>query len=499
MSKRFEYKDNEENISRIKSIDFGEIDGYGDPNLDEYFLDNDYWNKIVEENVFFVLGRKGTGKSSIYRMISEFGISQGYIIENKDFGEFPFERLLKLDDSDFQQPNQYQTIWKNIILNIFAKTISENPLVDDNNNTHFTIINDYAKVCLGNLVDMHKEVVSRASKISNKLSFKLADVGSEKNCQITIGNGSNNISAINSTLYSEMVNYFMTCTTERKIIIQFDRLDDNYNQYQDLEQYYNSIISLFKVVYQMNQEFRSKNINGAKVILYLRTDIMRELGKRDAESARWDDFSFEINWSIVTKTDWENPMLLKMINKRISRSLPQTTFKDIFDNKAIDLTNFRGDVQDVFKYIIERTMHRPRDIIQFCKCIQKEVSRTEKLYFRTIKDAEKAFGYWLINSELANEINPILKNSDVIYEMLKCLGRDNFSYNRFEQEYEKIKEQILIDANKLAFYLYDIGVFLNIDDRDKPVRIYSSFRNKGRFDKRMKIRIHPGVWVGLNA
>lgn len=32
----------EQMIELIKKIDFGEIDGYGDPNLDRYFIDNNY-------------------------------------------------------------------------------------------------------------------------------------------------------------------------------------------------------------------------------------------------------------------------------------------------------------------------------------------------------------------------------------------------------------------------------------------------------------------------
>lgn len=89
------------NIDLIKKIDFGEIDGYGDPNLEKYFLDNDYWQKVVENNVFFVVGKKGTGKSSIYQMIARESFNKGCVIVNKDFGEFPFEKLLCLHDDNF--------------------------------------------------------------------------------------------------------------------------------------------------------------------------------------------------------------------------------------------------------------------------------------------------------------------------------------------------------------------------------------------------------------
>ena len=74
----------------LEAIDFGDIDGYGDPNLDHYFLDNEYWNKITNEDTFFVAGRKGTGKSAIYRMIEEQSMEKGAIVHNTDFGDFPF-------------------------------------------------------------------------------------------------------------------------------------------------------------------------------------------------------------------------------------------------------------------------------------------------------------------------------------------------------------------------------------------------------------------------
>lgn len=104
------------NYDLIKKIDFGEIDGYGDPNLEKYFLDNGYWEKIVNDKIFFVIGKKGTGKSSIYQMIEKEAFRKGCIVINKDFGEFPFERLLKLNDDNFAKPNQYQTICTKKIL-----------------------------------------------------------------------------------------------------------------------------------------------------------------------------------------------------------------------------------------------------------------------------------------------------------------------------------------------------------------------------------------------
>lgn len=485
-------------IQLLKTIDFGDIDGYGDPNLDKYFLDKDYWNKIVNNKTYFVIGKKGTGKSSIYRMIYEQGISKGAFIENKDFGEFPFEKLLLLSDDSFSKPNQYQSIWKNVILNIFAKMITNSCIPEDCTNIYYEQIKNYFNTCVGDIVDLHKEILNRTTKSKAGLTFHFFSADVEKENQFSIGSGTNNLSQINSELLTLITNYLVTSISPKKYIIQFDRLDDNYNQYQNKEEYYHAIISLFKTVYKINQDFRSRKIDSAKIIVYLRSDILKELGKRDSESARWDDFCLNINWAIINRDDWINPPLLQMINKRIKVSTNLAiNFKEIFDSKEINLQNRHRKQLDTFKYIIDQTMHRPRDLIKFCKCIQEEVIDSNKLYFRTIKNAEKKYAYWLLNSEIANEINPIIQNLDSVYELLKLVGSKPFSLTDLNNRYKAFQD-IELSSEDLAFYLYDVGVFLNIDTSKRPPEIRSIIRNEGKLDRNKKIIIHPGIWNGLN-
>lgn len=347
---------------------------------------------------------------------------------------------------------------------------------------------------------MHKEIITRTTKVGGGLSCDFLNGNYEAEKALSIGSGNNNISMINSSLKKLIIDYFTTCTEDQRIIIQFDRLDDNYNQYQNIEQYYHAIISLFKVVYQLNQEFRSRNISNAKVVLYLRSDILKELGKRDAESARWDDFCVTINWAIVNRDEWQYSNLLKMLNKRIYASLHRddVKFETLFDNDDINLMSIKGRKYDVFQYMVERTMHRPRDLIQFCKYVQKETKESNDLYFRTIKNGEKDYCYWLVNSELANEINPILKNTEPVYELLRLSGKRPFSISDFNSRYRSI-HGIEMPCEDLLYYLYDVGILQNIDVSCRPAKHRSSYRNKGRLDRNMELIIHTGVWIGINV
>ncbi|MDR2908919.1 MAG: hypothetical protein LBU86_03445 [Oscillospiraceae bacterium] len=175
-------------IENLLRVDFGEIDGYGDPNLTRYFLDNDYWNKIVRDRIFYVVGKKGTGKSSIYRMIAEQGTRRGVIVENKDFGDFPFEKLLNLSDDSFAMPNQYQSVWKNLILSIFACMIAKCSV---SSNSHHEEISRYVEQCLGDVVELHKEIINYTTKINGGLAFGgvHASRESEKSMNIGSANG----------------------------------------------------------------------------------------------------------------------------------------------------------------------------------------------------------------------------------------------------------------------------------------------------------------------
>lgn len=503
-----------EKIKCLKKIRFGDIDANSDPDLEHYFIDNNYWNRIINNSIYYIIGKKGTGKSAIYQYLSQESKKKGALISNRDFGDFPFERLMQLSDDSFSKPNQYQSIWEHLILDVFIDLIIRNENADTQNN-YFNELKKYYDMYLGDTINLHKDSLTTVSKNGFNLEFSKRGfspaISKEKTTSKSIGSGIKNVSKINSTLFELIEQYLITRDENNTYIIQFDRLDDTYNQYTNIETYYQMIISLLKVVYSLNNKLRIKRIENAKIIVFLRSDIINEIGKRDSESARWDDFTYKINWAIINQNDWEDAPLLKMINKRIQNTLKDdTTFSDLFETQTINLRYYNvytGKVsvqQDVFKYIIDKTFHRPRDVIQFCKCIQKEISETPNctyIGYRNIKNAEKQFTYWLVNSEISNEINPTIKNVDVLYDLLKLIGKKPFPFYRFKQRYEgNPKFDFNMSADKLVEYLYDVGILLNTNrNRNGQLQFRSVIRNSGKVDKNMKLMIHPGVWMGLNS
>lgn len=487
------------NYDLIKKIDFGEIDGYGDPNLEKYFLDNGYWEKIVNDKIFFVIGKKGTGKSSIYQMIEKEAFRKGCIVINKDFGEFPFERLLKLNDDNFAKPNQYQTIWKNVILHLFVQAISKLP---DENNAYYTQIKTYSDMYLGNAVELHKDIISKTVKKEGSLLFHGIGANASREIGSTYKYNEENVTAVNASLNELIVDYFLTCDSERKIVIQFDRLDDNYSQYQDIEEYYQAIISLFKVVYTFNQLLRSKRIFNAKVVLYIRSDIMRAMASRDAESARWDDFKMELHWGVNNIREIYQSDLYKMVDKRIKAScteLSNESFKDLF---FVPKNVYYGEKnRDLFKSLVLQTLFRPRDLISLLKTLQKEINKSGAFNEQIYKETSKKYANWLVNTEIANEINPVLREDyKYVIELLRLCGSRDLSVKAFTERYNSVKHEFRLLPLDLLEFLYSVGIIENTwkDKTGRPMH-RSIFRNEGDFDRNLQLRIIPAVWNGLTV
>ena len=484
----------------FRNIDFGDIDGLYDKNLNEYFIDNDYWNQLVEGRKFFVIGRKGTGKSAIYNWIKTKEAEKNVLVSNLSFKNFPFEKLLKLTDDDFQKPNQYQSVWRNIILSEIAKLIvlDERNQIDDD----YLNIQNYVRIKFGNdLEDLHKRVTAQSRKTDTGLYIKGSGGGISSSETTEYGDEMGNITMINSILEHSIKNYLKRYQTNH-YIIQFDQLDDNYTIYVTNDSYFQSIISLFKVIYDLNQSFYQIDVP-VKVIGYLRSDIFYEINNYDAESARWDSCKLYLNWSIINSSDWDYPQLLKLLDRRAIRSFPElkefkSPFREIF--REVKIPRKGKTPANVFTYMIQRSFQRPRDLIQFCKKIQDDSSKWETLNERNILDSEKAYSVWLL-TEVSNEFGPLVRSKKLLYEFLRNFGDRKLSYDEVCDIYMKRYEnEIGIKIDNLLDLLYRLGIIFNVNVMKRSAEYFSIIRNEqSTFNRNMSICLHPGIMKGLHV
>lgn len=484
----------------FQSIDFGDIDGLYDPNISKYFVDRNYWQELIEGRKFFVIGRKGTGKSAIYNWVEKQAKGRHVLVSNLSFRSFPFEKLLQLSDDNFSKPNQYQSIWRNIVLSEICKLIIDDPKKDISHPC-FSEISKFVAIKFGTeLSELHTKVATQTIKKETGLFLQSSHNIESLSSQSESSDGFSNITQINTRL-EHVIREYLSNIKSSKYVIQFDQLDDNYTVYIENNEYFQSIISLFKVIYDINQSFYRDSLP-VKVIAYLRTDIFYEINKYDAESARWDDHKLYLSWAIINRSDWGNPLLMNMLDSRIVNSCPemknyQRPFSTLF--KDIKLKNNNGQLQSVFSYIVRRSFQRPRDLIQFVKKIQDGCRQTNRLNERNILDAEKTYSLWLL-TEIANEFGPLVKSKDRMNDFLRSFGSKDFSYEDFVATYNVYEEEIGLKPDDILDLLYRLGILTNVNNTSRGKEYFSIIRNEqSSLNKNMRIELHRGIVKGLHA
>lgn len=500
-----------EECKKLLAVHFGDIDGMFDPYLCDYFIDRNYWTEIVENCKFFVIGRKGTGKSALYQWIKAQAIEKGDLCSNMLFNEFPLGRLLQLKDDSFLRPNQYQTICKNMILSEMARLIVHD--AEHELGSEYEEIEYYYNHVVGSSIqDCFRESVQRTTTKGGQLVYGGISIGKESSTENVYSFKEQNLSALNSILEKMILAYLKVYSHSKRFLIQVDGIDENYTliakEQNALDDYFQFVICLLKTTYVINQKIHSECCDTAKCIIYLRADIFNEIHKLDAESARWEQYTFSLNWAINSKDSWKDNDLRRLVNKRIRNSIEGLESVDAFDalfvNDEIHLTIPRFNpqkkkttytkVRDLFEHIVIRTFHRPRDIIQFCIKIQEEARKSGELTYKTFREAEKEYSLWFL-SEIKNEITANVSDSDELFAMLRSLGGQPVSITTFKAKYAKYRGKIGLSAAVALKYLYELAVIYNINDKGE---VFSSIRNyKSKLNPDIKICLHPGFWKGL--
>lgn len=189
-----------------------------------------------------------------------------------------------------------------------------------------------------------------------------------------------------------------------------------------------SLMSLIRACRQINNDVFGKNNISAKAILFIRDDIERHIVHAGGHADSAKMFT-----SYATRIDWyqeeysglpaqENDIALKkFINKRIEYVFKKIGLRlggtDPWESLVASDSRYKTTS---FKYVVNQTLFRPRDLLLFFIPLEKE-RRGIPLDYTTIKDLADKY-----SSELAKEIKNELsaKYSTLEIEAIfKILGK----------------------------------------------------------------------------
>lgn len=173
---------------------------------------------------------------------------------------------------------------------------------------------------------------------------------------------------------SNLLEQLRDLTNKKPIVFLIDELDKGWDASQEAQAF---IGGLFQASITLNQ----LSSNNFRVIISLRKELYDNIPLLYEDYQKYNDM-FEI-------IEWSKKSLFELITKRIAVSLSKTIS---VNGISIWNTVFSESVQDnaSFDYIIERTLNRPRELLQFCIDSKERAieTRSDKIDINAIVTSE---------------------------------------------------------------------------------------------------------------
>jgi energy-coupling factor transporter ATP-binding protein EcfA2 len=479
--------------------------------LNEVYEDFHNLISALSNEKFIVVGRKGSGKSAFAEHIAS--------LANEDSNTFC--KFIRQGESNLEHIVQIgkesghlierENLYKWLILTNLLKLFTDNLAVSDNKD--YQLLAQFLKKNSGYINIKESEIKELVKKrgFEVDINFLKRFAQSRLNKTIEIRQERAPFYKLIPHLRDVVLNVLMSHSereNSNSYVIFFDDLDISFdaNNTDSVE----AIISLLRVTKEINNEFFAKNSLDSKVVILLRDDICKSIASKSSDTAKiFSSYSATINWyqDEYHQTSGELALnIRRFINKRIRYAFGKENFEFNQQDPWLSLVQdpFIGiskpESKTSFKYILDHTLFRPRDLLLFFKPL---ASHTYKLPLNK-QDVHHLIGRYseeLVN-ELKNELSCFYSGQQInmIFNALGAIQNEcNISNNYCSYESAKIfisENCNDIDADSLLSDLFERSVVGNISDAHF---VYFKHREPTtasyHFNSRHKIVLHSAIKV----
>jgi hypothetical protein len=368
--------------TQLSKIDFGAPAAERDieRGLDEYFVESDAYERVRLGSKRIIVGARGIGKSAIFQVLAQRERDAGsYVIELSP-EDYSYELLTQTMTSEasgsWAKLGAYAVAWKYLIFVLIMKEISKKRI-----HLKKGTGSDIYRYIRDNHSNPH------ASKLSALVSYL------KRLESIKVGKYEANLRTRElEKLYKlEEIHHLLPSLREiasnRRVIVLVDELDRGWDSSEDARAF---VAGLFQACISVNA------LHGnLRIYMSLRQELYDDIPELYEDAQKYRDLIETIRWS--------DAALLKVIAKRIRHSVPalagcddKTCWESLFS--AVPGPKNNGS----FSYMVDRTLYRPREIIQFCTQAfesGRDLNSGLPLRHAAVKEAERDY-----SSERARDI-----------------------------------------------------------------------------------------------
>jgi len=492
------------------------------------FLRNTALDRLAEEDIYFLVGEKGTGKTAyaVYLANNAFKGISGTLkyIRETDYRKFlELKRQKQLDLSDFT------SIWKTILLLLLATKIKldESPRGLFSKKKAFAAVQQAIDEYYSNAFSPEIVIalqITDESKLFAELISKYLKAGGEEKEVITFS-----AQRFQTNLYyieQKLANAISSVKTSKRHTLFIDGIDIRPDSIP-YEEYLDCIKGLANAVWALNSDFLSniKDPGGqTRIVLLLRPDILESIGLQNTNTKIRDN-SVVLDWK-TTYPRYRQSDIFAVIDRLLSAQQDDTNaLGECWDHyfPFFSPTDTK-DRQHPTSFItfLRFSLYRPRDIIVMMEILQKLKSQTGDSTNVSLDDFDNPEFRRRYAVYLLGEVKDHLSfyHSKHEYEMfLKFFeflhGQTQFDYREFCQAYSELMSylessdmgipEFFGSANTFLQYLYDLNVISYVELMEDGMKhIHWCFRERSYANICPKIKteqnyeIHYGLAKALN-
>jgi hypothetical protein len=327
----------------LSKVDFGAPAAERDieQGLDDYFVESEAYSRVKAGAKRILIGGRGIGKSALFQVLARREREHGsYVIElsPEDYSyELLTQTMASQDRGSWAKRGAYAAAWKYLIYVLIMKEISTRRIqlgMGAGGQIYRYIRDNHAN--------------QQASKLAALVSYLKRMEG------VKIGRYEAAVRARElERLYKlEEINHLLPALKEvarrRRVIVLVDELDRGWDSSEDARAF---VAGLFQACISVNSLH-----DNLRVFMSLRRELYEDIPELYEDAQKYRDMIETIRWNSTS--------LLKLIANRVRHSLPALAHQD--DQACWNALFSAAPAGGSFGYMVDRTLYRPREIIQFC-------------------------------------------------------------------------------------------------------------------------------------
>lgn len=458
---------------RFSDLDLGDVDAKMESHLPQYFVDTHEFEQVASGRAAFIVGRKGTGKTAILRMLYARQSSDTFVTL-LSLADSPSRGIFDASDGSLS-PNQFVSIWRFLIAYEACKLVLRDESVSIIVRDQLTrFLRDNFEGADAHYLDAISTLKRRAWTLGVRIP--LFDV---PGAEFTTSQADADQRVLHYSKAADLLMaYLLRVRSSNHYLLLFDDLDVDY---RDEPRYFDLVVSLLRAIYETRATARDR----IRVwpVAALREDIFDRLD--DHDMSKWNDRVVRLRWS--SERDPHSLSLRTLVDRRLEVALDAPRMEDYW-GAVVREEEWGGPNKSAWDFHVERTRLRPRDILKSLMVCQR-FEGSDRLGVDAVATSMHAYGEWL-HGDIGSELFRVLSDYRKVIDLLRVLG-EGFAIDDWRAQFNANPTiASASNAESALAVLYEFGV---VGLLGKHGTIFKFAEPQVPFDIAARYAIHPGL------